>query len=114
MVGGFEALRHTERLQSFFGEGFDPALYRMLLFGVAMVGIMVWRPRGIVGSRNALDHARARPRDTPGASGQRRQRMKPWQADPLLKVEHLTMRFGGLTRRRRCFLRGRPAATSPR
>ena len=24
MVGGFEALRHTERLQDFFGEGFDP------------------------------------------------------------------------------------------
>src|ERR1044071_7481461 len=23
--------------------------------------------------------------------------MKPWQHDPLLKVEHLTMRFGGLT-----------------
>ena len=51
MVGGFEALRHTEGLQSIFGEGFDPALYRMLLFGIAMVAIMVWRPRGIVGSR---------------------------------------------------------------
>jgi branched-chain amino acid transport system permease protein len=24
----------------------------MLLFGVAMVGIMVWRPRGIVGTRS--------------------------------------------------------------
>ncbi|HEX7465027.1 MAG TPA: ATP-binding cassette domain-containing protein, partial [Usitatibacter sp.] len=23
--------------------------------------------------------------------------MRPWQSDPLLKVEHLTMRFGGLT-----------------
>jgi ABC-type branched-subunit amino acid transport system ATPase component len=22
--------------------------------------------------------------------------MRPWQKDPLLKVEHLTMRFGGL------------------
>jgi branched-chain amino acid transport system permease protein len=62
MVGGFEALRHTEGLQSFFGEGFDPALYRMLLFGVVMVGIMVWRPRGIVSSRSpsiALHEARA-------------------------------------------------------
>jgi len=61
MVGGFEALRHTEGLQSIFGEGFDPALYRMLLFGVAMVGIMVWRPRGIIGSRSpsiVLDAAR--------------------------------------------------------
>lgn len=51
MVGGFEALRHTEDLQSFFGAGFDPALYRMLLFGIAMVGIMVWRPRGLIASR---------------------------------------------------------------
>jgi len=52
MVGGFEALRHTEGLQSIFGHGFDPALYRMLLFGIAMVGIMVWRPRGLIGSRS--------------------------------------------------------------
>jgi branched-chain amino acid transport system permease protein len=51
MVGGFEALRHTEGLQSFFGAGFDPALYRMLLFGLAMVGIMVWRPRGLISAR---------------------------------------------------------------
>ncbi len=51
MVGGFEALRHTDWLQDVFGQEFDPALYRMLLFGIAMVAIMVWRPRGIVGSR---------------------------------------------------------------
>jgi branched-chain amino acid transport system permease protein len=51
MVGGFEALRHTDWLQDVFGREFDPALYRMLLFGIAMVAIMVWRPRGIVGSR---------------------------------------------------------------
>ena len=66
MVGGFEALRHTEGLQSFFGEGFDPALYRMLLFGIALVGIMVWRPRGIVSARSpsiALGEAKAIPTD---------------------------------------------------
>ena len=66
MVGGFEALRHTEGLQSIFGEGFDPALYRMLLFGVAMVGIMVWRPRGIVGTRSptiVLHKAKPIPKD---------------------------------------------------
>ncbi len=51
MIGGVEALRHTEGLQNFFGEGFDPALYRMLLFGIAMVGIMVWRPRGLISTR---------------------------------------------------------------
>jgi branched-chain amino acid transport system permease protein len=66
MVGGFEALRHTGGLQSIFGEGFDPALYRMLLFGIAMVGIMVWRPRGIVASRTpsiVLGEARTIPAD---------------------------------------------------
>jgi len=61
MVGGFEALRHTAGLQSVFGAGFDPALYRMLLFGGAMVAIMVWRPRGLVGTRTpsiVIDEAR--------------------------------------------------------
>jgi branched-chain amino acid transport system permease protein len=66
MVGGFEALRHTEGLQSIFGAGFDPALYRMLLFGIAMVGIMVWRPRGLIASRSpsiALREERVIPAD---------------------------------------------------
>jgi branched-chain amino acid transport system permease protein len=51
MIGGFEALRHTQGLRVIFGPDFDPALYRMLLFGLAMVVIMVWRPRGIISSR---------------------------------------------------------------
>jgi branched-chain amino acid transport system permease protein len=66
MVGGFEALRHTHGLEAIFGSGFDPTLYRMLLFGVAMVAIMVWRPRGIVSSRSpsiTLGEARAISRD---------------------------------------------------
>ncbi len=66
MVGGFEALRHTDWLQAIFGSEFDPALYRMLLFGIAMVAIMVWRPRGIVGTRSptiALDKAHAISKD---------------------------------------------------
>ncbi|MGE3529808.1 MAG: high-affinity branched-chain amino acid ABC transporter permease LivM [Methyloceanibacter sp.] len=51
LIGGFEALRHTHGLKVIFGPDFDPALYRMLLFGLAMVAIMLWRPRGIVASR---------------------------------------------------------------
>ncbi len=51
MVGGFEALRHTTGLKIVFGPDFDPSLYRMLLFGLAMVAIMVWRPRGLVSTR---------------------------------------------------------------
>ena len=51
MIGGFELLRNMEWLQLVFGQDFDPSLYRMLLFGIAMVGIMLWRPRGIISSR---------------------------------------------------------------
>jgi branched-chain amino acid transport system permease protein len=62
MVGGFEALRHTSGLKVVFGPDFDPALYRMLLFGLAMVAFMIWRPRGIVGAREpSITLGRRRP-----------------------------------------------------
>ena len=51
LVGGFEAMRNTQGLRLIFGPDFDPSLYRMLLFGIAMVAIMVWRPGGIVSRR---------------------------------------------------------------
>ena len=38
MIGGFELFRDLEQ-------------FRMLVFGLAMVVIMVWRPRGLVASR---------------------------------------------------------------
>ncbi|MEC9367516.1 MAG: branched-chain amino acid ABC transporter permease, partial [Pseudomonadota bacterium] len=38
MIGGFELFRDLEQL-------------RMLVFGLAMVAIMVWRPRGLIASR---------------------------------------------------------------
>ena len=38
MIGGFELFRELEQ-------------YRMLMFGLAMVAIMVWRPRGLIASR---------------------------------------------------------------
>jgi branched-chain amino acid transport system permease protein len=34
-----------------FGPDFDPTQYRMLVFGFAMVAIMVWRPRGLISAR---------------------------------------------------------------
>ena len=40
MIGGFELFRDFEQ-------------YRMLVFGLAMVALMVWRPRGLVGHREA-------------------------------------------------------------
>ena len=39
MLGGFELFREFEQ-------------YRMLVFGFAMVGIMIWRPRGLVSYRD--------------------------------------------------------------
>lgn len=38
MIGGFEFFRELEE-------------FRMLIFGIAMVAIMVWRPRGLISSR---------------------------------------------------------------
>ena len=51
MIGGTEILREMEFLKLVFGPEFTPELYRMLLFGLAMVVVMLWKPRGFVGSR---------------------------------------------------------------
>jgi branched-chain amino acid transport system permease protein len=51
MIGGTEIMRELDFLKVVFGSDFDPAQYRMLLFGFAMVLIMVWRPRGLIATR---------------------------------------------------------------
>jgi branched-chain amino acid transport system permease protein len=51
MIGGMEMLRNLGFLQNVFGAGFEPVQYRMLIFGLAMVLIMIWKPRGLVTSR---------------------------------------------------------------
>src|SRR6202045_1551304 len=51
MIGGTEILRELDFLKTIFGPTFDPTQYRMLLFGFAMVVIMVWRPRGLISTR---------------------------------------------------------------
>jgi branched-chain amino acid transport system permease protein len=51
MIGGTEILREMDILKAVFGPAFDPGKYRMLIFGVAMVAIMIWRPRGFVRAR---------------------------------------------------------------
>nr|KDP73029.1 ABC transporter permease [Ensifer adhaerens] len=51
MIGGTEILRELSFLKMVFGPDFTPELYRMLIFGLAMVVVMVWKPRGFVGSR---------------------------------------------------------------
>jgi branched-chain amino acid transport system permease protein len=51
MIGGTEIMRDLDFLKKIFGETFDPTQYRMLLFGFAMVLIMIWRPRGLISTR---------------------------------------------------------------
>ncbi|MGH6814704.1 MAG: high-affinity branched-chain amino acid ABC transporter permease LivM, partial [Hyphomicrobiaceae bacterium] len=51
LVAGLEFLRELEFLKYIFGPDFDPTQYRMIVFGLAMVGIMLWRPRGLIATR---------------------------------------------------------------
>lgn len=60
MVGGTELLREMTFLKAIFGPDFTPELYRMLIFGLAMVVVMVWKPRGFVGSREPTAFLRER------------------------------------------------------
>jgi branched-chain amino acid transport system permease protein len=51
MIGGTEIMRELDFLKRIFGPTFDPVQYRMLLFGLGMVLIMIWRPRGLISTR---------------------------------------------------------------
>ena len=51
MIGGTEILRELDFLKALFGSDFDPNQYRMLLFGLAMVLMMIWKPRGLISTR---------------------------------------------------------------
>ena len=51
MIGGTEIMRELDFLKRVFGNEFDPTQYRMLLFGFAMVLIMIWKPRGLIATR---------------------------------------------------------------
>jgi len=59
MIGGTEFLRELDVLKRFFGSDFDPAQYRMLLFGLAMVVVMIWKPRGLISFRRPTIFLRA-------------------------------------------------------
>jgi branched-chain amino acid transport system permease protein len=51
LVGGTEIMRELDFLKQIFGNDFEPIRYRMLLFGLAMVLIMIWKPRGLISTR---------------------------------------------------------------
>ena len=65
MIGGLEALRNLSLLKAVFGENFDPTQYRLLAFGLVMVAIMVWRPRGLIANRRPSVLLRDRKAATP-------------------------------------------------
>ena len=51
MIGGTEILRELDWLKRVFGADFEPTQYRMLLFGLGMVLLMIWKPRGLISYR---------------------------------------------------------------
>ena len=51
MIGGTEILRELDFLKVIFGPTSIPTQYRMLLFGLGMVLMMIWRPRGLITTR---------------------------------------------------------------
>jgi branched-chain amino acid transport system permease protein len=51
MIGGMELLRELDFLKMVFGPDFDASQYRFLIFGLAMVVMMLWKPRGLIARR---------------------------------------------------------------
>ena len=51
MIGAPELMRELDWMKALFGQDFDPTQYRLLLFGAAMVIMMIWKPRGLVSTR---------------------------------------------------------------
>ena len=95
MIGGTEILRELDWLKQVFGPDFEPTQYRMLLFGLghgAVDDLEAARPHLL---------PRRHPSSCASAAGTRRCRARGARLMvappvPLLSVEHLTMRFGGL------------------
>ena len=79
MIGGFELFRGLEQ-------------YRMLVFGIAMVLLMIWRPRGLIGHRAPTRV----PEAGPGHLLRTRAGGPRMSGDRILMVDHLSMRFGGI------------------
>jgi branched-chain amino acid transport system permease protein len=52
IIGGTELLRELDFLKQIFGSDFHPEQYLMVLFGLAMVIIIAWKPRGLVSTRD--------------------------------------------------------------
>jgi branched-chain amino acid transport system permease protein len=75
MIGGTEIMRELDFLKTVFGRDFDATQYRMLLFGFAMVLIMIWKPRGLIAAREPSIFLRGRPHPPP-LSGEQEKHMQ--------------------------------------
>ena len=68
----------------------------MLIFGLVMVVIMVWRPRGLISTPQPIGLSQQNEDASCADSWPTRGTDERVGRDPVLDVEHLTMRFGGL------------------
>ena len=91
MIGGFELFRGLDQ-------------YRMLVFGMAMVLMMIWRPRGLIGHRAPTVFLRAAIRRSHPTSSRRD---TDERRSLILAVDRLTMRFGGIVAVNERFLQRR-------
>ena len=96
MIGGTELLREMEWLKSIFGEDFDPGPVPHAAVRPrhgADDGLASARPHRRAASRRSSSKKR---RPCPATSSTRATADALESRDPILIVEHLTMRFGGL------------------
>ena len=85
MIGGFELFRGLDQ-------------YRMLVFGVAMVLLMIWRPRGLIGHRAPTVFLRKQPGDL----------IRPRQGGPRMSGQLHSQRRSSVDALRRHRRRQRP------
>ncbi len=80
-----------------FLRGFDQ--YRLIVFALLLIGMMILRPQGLLGVREIWDFWKRRPREPLGLSASP-PKMIPHSGVPasaaLLEVERLSLAFGGL------------------
>jgi branched-chain amino acid transport system permease protein len=82
MIGGTEIMRELDFLKTVFGSDFDPTQYRMLLFGFAMVLIMIWRPRGLIATRDPSILLHEAQRRAAADDGAKPMRTAPLRSEP--------------------------------
>ncbi len=98
IMGAFELFRELNFLRVHSARKASiPIQFRMLAVGLAMVLMMRFRPRGFVTRRDPTVFLKEKKADLRRSRCRGAWLMSNWKNDPVLRVEQLTMRFGGLT-----------------